>query len=189
MNPPSVPSPPPAADASPRSDDRFAGLSATARDLLATVERSLASDISRADAALAGAVALAPHHPEVRRLRAALLNRVGQAADARTIVEECLQASPNDPLLLTELAESLLSLGENDAALATLRRVCELQPDNAIGWLNLGHNLKEHAWIEESVPPLARAVELDPANTYARTLHADVLVLLGKLVETEYSEP
>jgi tetratricopeptide (TPR) repeat protein len=188
MNEPTPPSP--AAGTAVRRD-RHEGLSTTARDLLAAAERALAGgDVARADAALSGAAALAPRHAEVLRLQAMHLNRTARTDEARILVEEGLRQWPDDAPLLTELAEVQFARGDNDAGLATLRRICELHPDDAIAWLNVGRNLKDQAWIEESLPALARAVALDPANVYARTLHADVLVLLGQFAKAreEYLE-
>ena len=161
--------------------DRFAGLSPTTISLLAQMEQCLqAGDLSRAESILVGVEALAPRHAEVQRARIALLNRAGHAAEARALVERLLSQRPDDPVLLTELAEMLFAGGDNDGGFAALRRVCELQPDLASGWINLGSRLKDLAWIEESLPALERAVALAPDNNYARTLYADVMVLLGQ---------
>jgi tetratricopeptide (TPR) repeat protein len=161
--------------------DRFAGLSPTTISLLAQMDQCLqAGDLPRAESILVGMEALAPRHAEVQRARIALLNRAGHAADARALVERLLLQRPDDPVLLTELAEMLFAGGDNDSGFAALRRVCELQPDQASGWINLGSRLKDLAWIEESLPALERAVALAPDNNYARTLYADVMVLLGQ---------
>jgi len=175
---------PSAAGSPPVSADRHAGLSPTTVNLLAQVEQCLqAGDLQQAESALAGVEALAPRHPEVQRLRVALLSRAGHAAEAHALLERLLAQRPDDPALLTERAEMLFAAGDNDGAFAALRRVCELQPDHALGWLNLGRNLKDLAWIEESLPALERAVALAPENGYARTLYADVMVLLGQFTQ------
>jgi tetratricopeptide (TPR) repeat protein len=140
-----------------------------------------ATDTPAAGRTLAALDALAPRHPEVERRRLAILNRTGRADDALVLAERLLERSPADPGLLMERAEAFFSRGENDAALDTLRGICAHHPDDPRAWLILGRNLKDHAWIEESLPALERAVELAPGNGYARTLYADVLVLLGRL--------
>src|SRR5690606_20380634 len=86
-------------------------------------------------------------------------------------------------VLLRDLAEAEFACGEHDSALGRLRRICELQPDSANAWFILGRNLKDQAWIEPSAPALRRALELQPGHGGARTLYADVLVLLGELAE------
>jgi len=160
------------------------GLSQSARNLLAQLDRALAAmDFAQAERLLAGLEALAPTHGEVQRRRLNLLNRSGRHAEALDLVERLLAHAPTDAGLLTERAEALFTAGENDAALATLRTLCEHHRDDARAWLVLGRNLKDQAWIEESLPALERAVTLAPANGYARTLYADVLVLLGHLAQ------
>lgn len=159
---------------------RYAGLSQTAVDLLQRAERHVyAGELRLAEGLLVGAEALSPRHPEVRRLRAVLLVHAGRSAEARLLIEALLQQNPDDPLLLTDHVEALFACGDDQAAFTALRRICELQPDSAIAWFNLGKNLKDQAWIEESLPALERAVALAPEHAYARTLYADVLVLLG----------
>lgn len=170
--------------AAPPGTDPLAGLSPIARGLLAQLDRQLdAMDLVQAERSLAGIAALAPRHPEVERRQAMWLNRSGRHADARVLVERLLADRPTDPRLLIERAEAQFSSGDNDDALATLRDLCAYHPEDANAWLILGRNLKDLAWIEESLPALARAIELAPGNGYARTLYADVLVLLGRLVE------
>lgn len=162
--------------------DRFAGLSPTAADLLRRTERHLnAGEVLLAERALVGVEVIAPRHAEVQRMRGVLLMHAGRFADARTLIEKLLLQHPDDPVLLNDFAEALFGCGDNEAALAALRRVCDLQPDVALGWFNLGRNLMDHAWIEESLPALERAVALAPDHVHARTLYADVMVHLGQL--------
>jgi len=164
--------------------ERLAGLSPMALQMLRQAERSLyAGNRQAAMQALTGAAALAPHSAEVQRLHAVMLVHGGRGAEARPLLRELLQRHPDDPVLLKDLAEAEFACEDHDAALDILRRICELQPDSANAWFILGKNLKDQAWIEESLPALRRAVELDPKHVPARTLYADVLVLLGDLVE------
>ena len=171
--------------------DRLAGLSPTALQMLRQAERDLyAGNRQAALNALNGAAALAPRSAEVRRMQAVMLIHHNRGAEAAARLHELLQRLPDDPVLLKDLAEAEFACGNEDAALDLLRRICELQPDSAGAWFILGKNLKDQAWIEESMPALRRAVELAPEHVHARTLYADVLVVLGHLVEarTQYLE-
>jgi tetratricopeptide (TPR) repeat protein len=170
-------------DANPMPD-RLAGLSPMALQMLRQAERDLYAGNRQAAAnALNAAAALAPRNAEVLRMQAVMLIHHNRGAEARSLLRELLQRHPDDPVLLKDLAEAEFACKDYDAALALLRRICELQPDSATAWFILGKNLKEQAWIEESLPALQRAVELAPDHVYARTLYADVLVLLGQLAE------
>ena len=155
-----------------------------ALQMLRQAERDLyAGNRQAAVNALNGAAALAPRNAEVLRVQAVMLIHHNRGAEAGALLRELLQHHPDDPVLLKDLAEAEFACKNDSAALALLRRICELQPDSASAWFILGKNLKDQAWIEESLPALQRAVELAPEHVYARTLYADVLVLLGKLAE------
>jgi len=133
--------------------------------------------------ALGGAAALAPHSAEVRRLQAVTLIHGNRASEARPRLRALLEECPDDPVLLKDLAEAEFACREFEVALATLRRICELEPNSANAWFVLGKNLKEQAWIEECVAPLRRAIEIAPSHVQARTALADAMVLLGDLDE------
>ncbi|MEP7041801.1 MAG: sulfotransferase [Dokdonella sp.] len=139
-----------------------------------------AGELHLADQALVSAEHMAPRHAEVQRLRGVLLNHAGRFADAHRVLSALLSQRPEDPLLLSDFAESAFARDDNDAGFAALRKVCELHPDDASAWFNLGRNLMDRAWTEESLPALERTVVLAPDHVHARTLYADVMVLLGR---------
>lgn len=166
------------------SRDRHAGLPPAAIELLQRTEHlAVSGHLAEADTVLRGAMALAPRHPEVERLRAMMMLHAGDAKAARVLLESLRGATPDVPALLTTLAEAEFACDDQQAAFASLRRICELEPNSAAAWLMLGKALMDFAWTSESLPALERAVELDPANVQARTLYADVLVLLGRFVD------
>ncbi len=162
--------------------DPLAGLSAVARSLLAQLDAQLrAADTPSAERTLAALDALAPRHAQVEQRRVTVLNRAGRFDEALALSERLLRNDPGNRALQMERAEAYFTSGDHDAAFAVLRSICEQYPDDAGAWLVYGRNLKDNAWTEESLPALERAVTLAPANGYARTLYADVLVLLGRL--------
>lgn len=168
----------------PASRNPHDGLPAAAIDLLLRAERLLlAGRLPEANVALRGAMALAPRHAEVERVRALLMLRTGQPQAARELLEAIRGTVADSPDFLTTLAEAQFACDDQQAAFASLRRVCEIRPDSAPAWLALGKSLMDFAWTVESLPALERAVELDPANIQARTLYADVLVLLGRFAD------
>src|SRR5262249_18860580 len=57
--------------------------------------------------------------------------RLNDAATARSWLQRAVGASPNDPALLASLAEAQLRLGERAAALATIAKGLEKDPENA----------------------------------------------------------
>ena len=176
------PSPATAAQTAPPAPlDRLAGLTPTAVELLRRAWQHLnAGELYLADQALVSAEHIAPRHAEVQRTRGVLLNHAGRFADAHRVLTALLSLSPDDPLLLSDFAESAFGRDDNDAGFAALRKVCELRPDDASAWFNLGRNLMDRAWTEASLPALERAVVLAPEHAHARTLYADVMVLLGR---------
>jgi tetratricopeptide (TPR) repeat protein len=174
--------PQPAPPSAPLRTDPLEGLSAMARSLLAQLDAQLrAGDTPAAHGTLAALDALVPRHAQVEQRRVTVLNRLGQFSEALALCERLLQDDPGNRGLQMERAEAYFTGGDNDAAFATLRSICEQYPDDPTAWLVYGRNLKDNAWTEESLPALERAVALAPANGYARTLYADVLVLFGRL--------
>jgi len=170
----------PAATTRSQPVDRLAGLSPTTVEMLRQAWLHLnAGQLHLADQALSGAELIAPRHAEVQRTRGVLLGRAGRFADARQRIEALLERHPDDPLLLGDFADAAFGGGDDTAAFAALRKACELQPNDASSWFNLGRSLMDRAWIEEALPALERAVVLAPDHVHARTLYADVMVLLG----------
>ncbi|MFZ0869159.1 MAG: sulfotransferase, partial [Rhodanobacter sp.] len=75
------------------------------------------------------------------------------------------------------------SVGDFDAAIASLQRCCELQPDLAIAWYNLGVMLTRCVRSDEAVVALQRAVTLAPDHVAARALLGDMLRTRGQANE------
>ena len=69
--------------------------------------------------------------------------------------------------------------GDYDGAIKALERSCELQPDMAMGWYNLGVMLTRSVRNEEAVTALEQAVTLEPGHVLARALLADMLRTQG----------
>jgi hypothetical protein len=73
--------------------------------------------------------------------RAATLIAANDFAGARSVALTALQADPGNPLLLNRLALALVRLGDRAAALAALRRACDVDRGAFDLWL-------QRAWLE-----------------------------------------
>lgn len=76
-----------------------------------------------------------PHHFVGLLERGALLLRIGAANDAVGCFRSASRLSPENPLVLNNLAVALVEAGQRDEALLTFRKLAQLQPEN-IGHLH-----------------------------------------------------
>jgi tetratricopeptide (TPR) repeat protein len=74
-----------------------------------------------------------------------------------------------------------------DCAIASFRRVSQLQPDFALGWENLGIALQANRSLDEACACLRRAIELNPDSFNAYSNLALALREQGKLHESQES--
>jgi hypothetical protein len=91
---------------------------------------------------------------------------VGALRDARDA--RSLNPLALDPLLYEAAAEQ--QLGNLEAAGAFYLRAVRLQPLNWRPWYELGRFLSEQRQYDDAIPPLRRAVELDPYGSLAPPL-------------------
>src|SRR5512142_2833608 len=108
---------------------RLDGLTPQAiRHVVATAN---ALDLGRVDEAehhIMGVMALHPDHPEVLRLLAGIQNLRGDKGAAIESMRRAVAQRPNDALYHNTLGAVLGENTQLDAAIASLRRACELQP-------------------------------------------------------------
>jgi tetratricopeptide (TPR) repeat protein len=161
---------------------RNAGLSEAALRLLRQAGVAIKEGrLDAAEEALAGACALMPSHPEVKRMRGVLLSRTGRFQDAIATLQPLLDATPGDPLLLNDLASALYGAGSTDDAFAMWQRACEIAPDFAVAWFNYGKNRKSEGDVENAIPLLERAIALDPDTPATRVILGDALTYAGRI--------
>ncbi len=99
-----------------------------------------ALDFGRVDEAehhILGVMALFPDHPEVLRLQAGIQNLRGDKQAAINHMRRAIAQRPDDAIYHNTLGAVLGENTELDAAIASLRRACELQPDLVPAWYNL----------------------------------------------------
>jgi Flp pilus assembly protein TadD len=92
---------------------------------------------------------------------------------------------PGDARALFFLATVLERAGDDSEALTTYKELVRLKPDEAEGHLGLGVLLvkKGGANVEEGLPELARALEIDPNLYEARVTLGRALVTCGRASE------
>lgn len=134
-----------------------------------------------ATATLASVLAAAPDHVPALGMAAIAAQMQGIHERAIEWFRQALQAQPRDARLHAGLGISLFELGDAAGAIASLRRACELAPDIASGWFNLGRALKLQVRTGEAIDALRRALQLDPLHVPARLTLADALASAGEI--------
>ena len=86
--------------------------------------------------------------------------------ESRETAERGLAERPDDVALLRIAGRASVEL-ELDDAVDFLKKIVELQPDDARGWHDLGDALAAEGRTEEAQEAFQRAVELDPENSSA----------------------
>lgn len=167
-----------------RTQERLEGLSATGRTLLAeataALQRRDGPTLAQRSTALR---ALAPHHPEVLRLLAAIANLQGRRDEAIRLLREVVAQRPDDATASTDLGHALAAHGDLDEALAQLRRCVELEPTRQAHRLALAHLLEQANDFETAVATLRAALAQEPTHAPARVALARLLFALGHGVD------
>jgi len=117
-------------------------------------------------------------------LEAELLSRRGRHTDALAVYERALQVFEEDPTLLYARALGFEKLGRVDEAIADLRRLHAIDPDNADTMNALGYTLADRTdQFEEALSLITRALEKKPDSAAIIDSMGWVLYRLGKLEE------
>jgi tetratricopeptide (TPR) repeat protein len=168
------------------SEGRRSGLSAEVARLLDQAGVHLdRRDAKAAAPLLAGALALAPGHPEVLRLAAVADVLDGRPGEAVAALRRALAARPDDALLHNNLGSALAAAGDADGAIDAFRRACAIAPSLAASWYNLGKTLKARGAAAEADEALQRAIALAPEHVAARIVQGDNLKAFGRIAEAE----
>jgi len=170
----------PSSSATVQPADRLDGLPDPARRLVAEVNSAL----QRRDAAttlqrLAALQAIAPRHPEVLRLCAAVARLQGRIEDAIGLLHEAIAARPADTLARTNLAH-LVAESAPEIAVAELRCCCELEPQQSVHRLGLAQMLDRSGDAEGARAVLDEWLQREPGDASARLALARVLQTLGR---------
>ena len=166
------------------SHGRRSGLSAEVARLLDQAGAYLdRRDAKRAAPLIAGALALAPEHPEVLRLAAVAAVLDGRPTEAVAALRRALASRSDDALLHNNLGSAFAAAGDSDNAVDAFRRASSLAPTLAASWYNLGKTLKARGESAEAHEMLTRALALAPGHVAARIVLGDNLKALGRIDE------
>lgn len=114
------------------------------------------------------AVAQRPQELDLRRRWATALLNAGESADARTVLDEVLEARASDAGALYLLSEAERRLTRFDAAEAAARRLVEIEPDGVRGFYALGQVFLQRREYAELVATLEPIIERARANDRVR---------------------
>src|SRR5690606_23649055 len=93
--------------------------------------------------------------------------RQGEVEEARKLYERALEHDPNQPEARYNLANLLEDIGEIEAAITELRKVCAAAPDFADAHYNLGLMLAQVGGTAQAKQHLERYLELDAGSDWA----------------------
>lgn len=114
---------------------------------------------------LEGMLANSAEDSDVHAFTAVIQLDGGDAVGAERSIRKSLASDPNDTGLLITLSSIQDRAGRHSDSESTLRRVLDLDPDNATALNNLGYFLTERGErLEEALGLIQRAVNIDPTN-------------------------
>ncbi|RMT78629.1 TPR repeat-containing protein [Pseudomonas viridiflava] len=127
-------------------------------------------DLEPALAALQRATMLDPENIEAALAHIELLDKKGQAEQARSLFAGLLERHPDAPLLQHALGIWLVNHGQGEFALLSLAKALELEPQNTAYRYDLAVALHDLDQLEAAQKQLVQIVQNDPANRQARVL-------------------
>jgi tetratricopeptide (TPR) repeat protein len=127
-------------------------------------------------------------HASACALRGTALSRLGRSEEAIRVLRDGATRAPRDPTLLFALGEAYDRAGQRDAALAQMRAVLRVNPEQAEAMNYLGYAYAEgNERLEEAEALLTRALRAEPDNAYYLDSLGWILYKrrdLGRAVET-----
>ncbi|GFM50498.1 hypothetical protein PSCICE_17650 [Pseudomonas cichorii] len=156
-------------------------------------------DLEPALSALKSAIALDPDNIEAALAHIELLDRKGQADQARSLFAKLLERNPESSLLQHALGMWLLHHGQSEYALLSLAKAAELEPGNNDYRYDLAVALHDLDQLEAAQKQLVQILQNQPANRRARILLIqywkengqlqNVQVLLAELEQQNPDDP
>lgn len=160
---------------------RLRGLSQGAATILRDVALRLQrGELDSAERGIAGALVLAPSHPETLRLHGLLEHRRGRHVAAEAIYREVLQAQPDDAAVLIQCGELLGDMQRVEESIALLRQGCTHAPADADTWFRAGVQFDRQALHVESIAAAEQVLALQPAHPLVRMLLARSFAAIGR---------
>jgi len=166
--------------------DRTAGLAASAVRLLQEANAALAQRNGPAlQSRLTALMALAPSHPEVMRLRAAIAYAQGQPDEAIELLRRALAARPYDAQTSVDLGNALARRGDIEGAIAAFRRSAAIEPQRAAPLVGIAQLLEQTGNVERAIETLHEALRREPDNIAVRNRLARALHFAGRIDDAQ----
>jgi tetratricopeptide (TPR) repeat protein len=166
--------------------DRTAGLAASAVRLLQEANAALAKrDGPALQSRLTALMALAPSHPEVMRLRAAIAYTQGRLDETIELLRRAIAARPYDPQTSIDLGNALARRGDIEDAIAAFRRSAAIEPQRAAPLFGIAQLLEQAGEIERAIETLHEALRREPDNIAARNRLARALHFAGRVDDAQ----
>ncbi len=108
------------------------------------------------------------------------LQRLGRYDEALLLCTRQLEATPDHPQVLARLARVHLVRGERDAAIETLRRLCDVDPENGWAALTLARTLLSGGQAAEALEVSDSLLKRAPDDAAGLTVRARALWKLRK---------
>ena len=163
---------------------RLQGLPPRAERLHARAERWIdRREFVFAEQALNEALAIAPEHPELLRLRAVVMHVRQRYPEAIALLRMAASLRPEDALIRNNLGSALGESGDMEGAIVAFREATEVAPDFAVSWFNLAKAYEAMSRADEAEAAFARATELEPEGLPARVRRANHLKTAGRIDE------
>lgn len=121
----------------------------------------------QAERAITTALALAPTHPEPKRLLGIFLLRANRPVEAVASFREALTVAPNDIDILIPMAKAQADASDLPGAIASLRAVVAQRADAKTLYV-FARLLEQHGELEEALAAMQRVLQLDPTQAQAR---------------------
>jgi tetratricopeptide (TPR) repeat protein len=166
--------------------DRTAGLSPSAIRLLAEANAALAQrNAPLLQSRFSALTALAPSHPEVQRLQAAILHAQGRRDESIALLRRVLDARPGDAQTAFDLGNALAQSDDREAAAAAFRRSADTDPRIVAPLLALAQLEENDGDVERALATIDEALARAPDSIAARNRRARALHYLGRIDEAD----
>lgn len=143
----------------------------------------LESDPQEAKKVLIRAAEYPATQENAKRVLAAQAMTNTEYSTAETYLNDLLQQSPDDELLLLSMAETLFHQQKFHEALPVIRATIQKQPERVESFLLEAEILDELGRVIESVQPLQQAAMLSPNHPIVQANLAHALFFSGQLVD------
>jgi tetratricopeptide (TPR) repeat protein len=136
-------------------------------------------------AELQAAIKASPREPNVHFGLGYLYWKSHQYDDAKREFQAELEIDPKNAQAMAYLGDIAMKAGDNEAALASLRKSIQLKRDIRMAAIDLGVILAQQKQYAEAVTSLRHAVALDPEEPDAHYRLAHVYQEMGKTEESQ----